>query len=370
MKRRLLEIICCPVCRGSLGLDVFAEAEEIEEARVICQDCGRTFPVIGAIPRLLPDELAHLLVRRHRAFFKRHAGAMASYVTRCRAAATGAWWRAESRTLASYSYQWRRFKRMLPHWERVFLDSIAPVDSAFFRGKVGLDAGCGFGRSLYYAASYGAEVIGVDLSEAVESARQNTRQLPNAHVIQADMYHLPLRKASLDFVYCIGVLHHLPDPKAGFLGLAKLLAPGAPIVIWVYSRGRGRHIAALRAVRAISTRLPAWLLNGLCLIGAAAQRVMWIEPYRALGRLRLTRPLARRLPFTWHAQYPFYVLHTDWFDGLSVPLVNYYRQQEVAEWFHEAGLERMVPDSEWGRGGGGRAFGAAPAQPVPGAAAP
>ena len=96
---------------------------------------------------------------------------MASFLARC-APATGHWWAAERRTVKSYSYQWRKFREMLPHWEEVFRWSIAPIEPAFLRGKVGLDAGCGFGRSLYYAASHGAEVIGLDLSEAVEAARE------------------------------------------------------------------------------------------------------------------------------------------------------------------------------------------------------
>src|SRR5205085_12165178 len=113
-------------------------------------------------------------------------------------------------------YQWRKFKEMFPHWDEIFRWSVSPIEPGFFRGKIGLDAGCGFGRSLYYAASYGAEVIGLDLSEAVEAARANTRDLPGAHVVQADIFHPPIRPGTLDFVYSIGVLQHLTDPRGGF----------------------------------------------------------------------------------------------------------------------------------------------------------
>ena len=39
----------------------------------------------------------------------------------------------------------------------------------------------------------------MDLSEAMEAARENTRHLPNVHLIQGDIFHLPLRARSLDF---------------------------------------------------------------------------------------------------------------------------------------------------------------------------
>jgi len=50
------------------------------------------------------------------------------------------------------------------------------------------------------------------------------------------------------------------------------------------------------------------------------------------------------------------VLHADWLDGLSVPLVDYYKPDEIERWYGRAGLEdvRIAPD--WG----GRALGYAP----------
>jgi SAM-dependent methyltransferase len=239
----------------------------------------------------------------------------------------------------------------------VFRWSVAPIEPGFFRGRVGLDAGCGYGRSLFYAASYGADVIGLDLSEAVEAARENTRGLPGAHVVQGDIFQPPLPPRSLDFVYSIGVLQHLPDPRGGFLCLTRLLAPGAPALVWVYRRGRGRQIALFALVRALSTRLPLSVVDALSLGLALGQWALWIAPFRLLGRFAATRALAQRLPFTLYARYPFRVLHADWMDGLSVPLVSYHRSETIREWFEAAGLERVRTDEPWQ----GRAIGWAPA---------
>jgi SAM-dependent methyltransferase/uncharacterized protein YbaR (Trm112 family) len=361
MKRELTEWLCCPECEGAIEAPAFAAAAEIEEGHLSCLSCRRMYPIINGIPRMLPDALAPEIVRHHRDFFDRHADAMAPFLARCRGGTpSGGWWGAEARTIASYSYQWRKFKQMFPHWEQVFLDSIAPMTADFFPGKTGLDGGCGFGRSLYYAGSYGARMIGLDLSEAIEAARENTRHLPNVHLVQGDIFHPPIKRRSLDFVYSIGVLHHLPDPKAGFLSLARLLKPRAPMFIWVYLRGRGRQIAAFTALRAVSTRMPLRLLNLACLVLAGAQWVGWILPYRALRAVPATRPLAERMPFTFYSRYPFRALHTDWFDGLSVPLVNYYKPDAIADWYREGGLGdvRIAGPDQWN----GRALGHAPGE--------
>lgn len=363
MKPRLLEFLRCPACLAAVELEVFSGTDDVEEGRLACGGCARIFPVINGIPRMLPDQFAHLVPRYHVEFFRRYGRSMAPYLDRCQTRPGDKWWRAERRTLASYSYQWRKFKEMLPHWEEVFRECTAPIAPDFFPGKIGLDAGCGFGRSLYYAASYGAEMIGMDLSEAVEAARENTRHLADVHLVQGDIFHPPFAGRSLEFVYSIGVLHHLPDPKRGFLHLTGLVKPGAPVFIWVYPRGRGRQIAVFDLMRAVSTRLPFRLLDLLCLVLAAGQWVAWIAPYRFLSRFGPTRRLIRRLPdavHIWHIGYPFRVLHANWFDGLSVPLVNYYRRDEIAGWFREAGFNRIETGADWGKGGGGRALGYAP----------
>lgn len=355
MKPALVDALCCPECQGTLTLTTFeSAAQEVEEGLLTCGGCRRAFPVTNGIPRLLPDALMHLAVAYHPAFFQRPEAAAVRHAAE---KLDDRWWDAERRTVKSYSYQWRKFKQMFPEWERVFNESITPLTPQFFAGKRGLDAGCGFGRSLFYSGQYGAEMIGLDLSEAIEAARENTRHLPNVHLVQGDIFHPPVRRGTLDFVYSIGVLHHLPDPKGGFLALTPLIRPGGAMCIWVYLRGRGRQIWWFTRMRAISTRTPLRLLNLLTLLLAVAQWLLFILPYRVLRALGL-RALAARIPFTLYAQYPFRALHTDWFDGLAVPLQNYYKPDDIRGWYREGGYAetRIEPESTWN----GRALGYRP----------
>ncbi len=58
MKRKLMEILACPICKHSpLDLDVFDEKEEVVEGLITCSACNRWYPVIDEIPHMLPDEL-------------------------------------------------------------------------------------------------------------------------------------------------------------------------------------------------------------------------------------------------------------------------------------------------------------------------
>ena len=58
MKRELMEILACPMCKGPLELSVEEEdKEEIIRGSLYCSRCSETYPIVDAIPNLLPPHL-------------------------------------------------------------------------------------------------------------------------------------------------------------------------------------------------------------------------------------------------------------------------------------------------------------------------
>ena len=241
-----------------------------------------------------------------------------------------------------------------------FLNYIYPVKPQFFEGKIGLDAGCGFGRHLFYAAEFGAEMIGVDLSEAVEAAYRNTKHLPNVHIIQADIYNLSFRDNSFDFIYSIGVLHHLPDPKEGFKSLLPLLKSGGAIFIWVYSTARPGLNYLIELIRKVTTKIPYKPLKYLCFLAASLEWILLIKPYKILSTKSISKNLINHIApsrIKLYAQYPFQVSYADWFDRLSAPIRFYYSEDDIRQWFEEANLRNIIvsPTGAYGWRGFGEA---------------
>jgi len=57
MRDDLLEILCCPVCKGDLTLTVARrEAGEILEGTLRCASCRVDYPIADGIPDLLPPD--------------------------------------------------------------------------------------------------------------------------------------------------------------------------------------------------------------------------------------------------------------------------------------------------------------------------
>lgn len=58
MKKDLMEILACPVCKGPLKLTVEEEDEkEVITGSLHCESCSETYPIEETIPNLLPPEL-------------------------------------------------------------------------------------------------------------------------------------------------------------------------------------------------------------------------------------------------------------------------------------------------------------------------
>lgn len=58
MKHELMDILCCPLDKQELELEVDAEdGDEVLEGRLTCTECGEVYPIEDGIPNLLPPDM-------------------------------------------------------------------------------------------------------------------------------------------------------------------------------------------------------------------------------------------------------------------------------------------------------------------------
>src|SRR3989338_502819 len=349
MKPRLLSILRCPVCKSNLAVQTYRrdETKEILDGVLTCTSCNAWFPIITGVPRMLLGSLQRDLVLAPHTFF------LKSYKNLLHARKEEEWRAAvyaksdrrnlKVKTASSFGYEWNTFlSKTLQDksevYRRDFLGWISPITGQFFDGKVVLEAGCGVGRHTYLAAQYNPkELIAIDLSEAVRASYENTKKFPNVHVVQADIYHLPFMNI-FDYVFSIGVLHHLPQPEEGFQSLVSHLKPCGTISLWVYGRRHNFfHVYFNETVRLITRKLPYRFLHLLCYVSATGIAITNLL-YRALKRFRVTSPLARFMPFKIYADLPFAVKLNDAFDVFATPRSTYWEKEEIEEWFSRTGI--------------------------------
>jgi uncharacterized protein YbaR (Trm112 family) len=58
MKKELMEILACPVCKGELALNVEQkDDQEIVTGSLHCAKCPQDYPIRDTIPNLLPPDM-------------------------------------------------------------------------------------------------------------------------------------------------------------------------------------------------------------------------------------------------------------------------------------------------------------------------
>lgn len=99
-----------------------------------------------------------------------------------------------------------------------------------------LDLGCGAGRDTAVLAELPVLLIGADLAHAgISIARQQAAD--HAHYLCADARRLPLADASVDGVYCFGLLHEFTSAKADadvaavMREIGRVLTPGGVLIL-------------------------------------------------------------------------------------------------------------------------------------------
>jgi SAM-dependent methyltransferase len=235
MKKSLLKILVCPICKGpvSLNISIITPDEEIVEGDLFCKACQHKYTIKRGVPWML----THTETQRDIA-----------------CGFNFQWWLRKIRFFEDKTLYGRNAAAEVMD----FFDRL-DIDPNMIKGKRILDAGCGSGRLVHSLSQYGCEVIGIDLTH-LDWAYALNRDKCNVHIIRTDIFHLPFLKETFDLIWTEGVLHHTPDPCGAFRCLHEALKPGGSIYVWVY-----RHSPQERIRRLFHTTiLPRPILFILC----------------------------------------------------------------------------------------------------------
>ena len=293
MKPSFLDLVICPKCGSQLHLSGSVEpVTDVDEGELSCQS-AHSFPIIGGIPRFVNSEL---------------------YVENF-----GFEWNVHALTQldgASSDESERTFRAKT---------GFNPED---LRGKLILDVGCGMGRFSDVASRWGGSVVGIDLSRAVEAAQRNVGGRENVNIAQADIFGLPFRDETFDFIFSIGVLHHTPNTRAAFECLPRLLRKNGRIAIWVYTGYSPAKWLFSDFYRRFTPTMPKRFLYAISHI---AVPLYFIQKVPILGRI-----LRWMVPVSSDPNPEWRVLDT--FDWYSPKYQWKHSYEEVFPWFEENGL--------------------------------
>lgn len=344
MRESHLHYLVDPVSCQPFQLHIFDRQGEHVVAGVLT--CSTSwYPIIGGIPRMLNGKMRTDLLQRHYVFLK-------TWAKQLPAQAKTDWQQAIvaiknfdkfekhlAKTGSSFAWEWKNIYKENDFEKSNFLHFIGPfITEETVKGKSVLDVGCGSGRFTKQALACGATVaVGSDVGESVEVAFAMTKDYAHAFIVQADVYAM-LFAPAFDIVYSIGVLHHLPQPQQGFNQLKQFTKPDGTVAIWVYNRRHNkRAIYLYEPVRSIIKLLPKPVV--LALSYPPALLAHGLNGLTRMFNRMGAKSLAKKIPFSYYANFSFNMKLNDTFDVLATPKSNYYLVEDIIRWFREAGLK-------------------------------
>jgi len=126
------------------------------------------------------------------------------------------------------------------------------------------EIGSGTGRIVNMLLKTGAEhIVAVEPSVAFEVLCRNIAEPERVTCLKITGDQLP-PYGDLDYIFSIGVLHHVEDPDPVVKAVYKALRPGGRFLVWLYGKERNRlYLALLQPLRGLSKHLPHSLLAAL-----------------------------------------------------------------------------------------------------------
>jgi len=210
-----------------------------------------------------------------------------------------------------------------------------------------LDVGCGTGRWASYVSGMVAKVEAIDPSEAVWSAVKLLKDKPNVRISIADVDRIPFEKESFDFVYSLGVLHHIPDTEKAMKSCVKMVKKGGYFLVYLYYNldNRGvlfRFIFQLSNVlRWTISKLPSGLKKLICDILAIMVYCPLVGTSILLHSIGLKK-LSNKTPLSYYKKTSFNVIRNDSLDRFGTPLEQRFSKEEIRTMMLKAGLDNIV----------------------------
>ncbi|MDC3262038.1 class I SAM-dependent methyltransferase [Candidatus Pseudothioglobus singularis] len=251
-------------------------------------------------------------------------------------------------TVAGFGDEWERFDQsQLPTEERrrIFNKyfSIFPWQKLPENAE-GFDLGCGSGRWAKIVAPRVEKLHCIDPSSALKVAKRNLSENYNCEFHSASVDVIPLKDASMDFGYSLGVLHHVPDTQAAISSCVAKLKTGAPFLIYLYYAFDNRPFwfrilwKVSDLLRQLVSRLPHKVRYVISQLLAVSIYLPLAKTALILDKLGFS---VNNLPLSEYRHCSFYTMRTDALDRFGTRLEKRFTQQQIKNMMEQAELENI-----------------------------
>jgi len=235
-------------------------------------------------------------------------------------------------TVNSFGEEWNTFSQITSEHFVEFDLYFNQVDLNKLNNKVICDFGCGIGRwSKILSTKVDFEyLILVDLSDSINVARQYFYENDNVIFIKCDLDKLIFKQNCIDFFYCLGVLHHLPDkyPKA----ISKIHHCSRRGLIYLYYdlKNRGKFFKFIfkiaNIIRLVLIRMEKY--EHRVKISYLLTFILYM-PFVLINKLLILFKIKKRVPLEFYSNSSIYRIRQDAYDRFFTDIEHRYGQSQI-----------------------------------------
>jgi SAM-dependent methyltransferase len=211
-----------------------------------------------------------------------------------------------------------------------------------------LEVGCGSGRFLKYLSDKAGFIVGVDPSHAVFAADKLLGPKENVVLVKASANDLPFSNETFNFVYSIGVLHHIPDTLKAMQACVDKVKKGGYFFTYLYYDldNRGFLFRSLfnmsTVLRRGVSKLPGKPKRFVCDILAVGLYMPFVGFSRFLKMVGVKEKIRRKIPLYGYENKSFYIIRNDSLDRFGTPLEQRFTKKQIQEMMEGCGLTEIV----------------------------
>jgi SAM-dependent methyltransferase len=252
-------------------------------------------------------------------------------------------------TVNSFGEEWTKFSDFSE-------EEIQLVGSEYFdivtpehlnKDSVVLDMGCGSGRWTKYVCKKAKFVEAIDPSDAIISAGMLLKDESNVRISKAGSESIPFEDNSFDFVFSLGVLHHIPDTQQAMQMCVNKLKKDGFLLVYLYYSLDNRGIiyksifSISNIIRKIISALPASAKKLVCDMIAYSIYLPLIGLSNLLNSIGL-KNLSSKIPLYYYSGKSINIIRNDALDRFGTPLEQRFSKNEIKIMMENCGLTNII----------------------------
>ena len=255
----------------------------------------------------------------------------------------------DAATVESFGVEWAKFN----HFSDQEIETIASehyfdiIQPEWIETKQVQDEGCGSGCWSWFVVFCAFFVVAVVFCFVVVFASALLSDCDNVRLSRAGVGNLPFAPSSFDFIFSLGVLHHIPDTQLAMKQCVDKLKPGGYFLVYLYYRFDNKS-ALFKFIFRLSngarqriSGLREPLKNTLCDIIAVTVYLPLIFGGWCFKKMGLQR-IARQMPLHFYVGKTFNVIRNDARDRFGTPLEQRFTKDEIRLMMENSGLTDII----------------------------